>query len=801
MNTTRRSAYVLVAAFMTAASLCAEVHFELNFAHANVDYVVYAELSATNPAPITVHRVESPDGRIWKDTDGNGNSSAYIWTNSFEGLLHDVTNGLWTLTLNVSNALEETYQFAVSAENFNAATFGDPAIHYPTQDSILTNNQPTILWTGPSHLPELYIQVTSDDYSFYEYDWPGSTATSWTVPSPMPEDAYSAFINYEHKNYTNVVTATPTNAIGATLPGWTNTFDIASYDWVDFSVTNPAAPPSSLAAALDAAYLTWTTGGDADWFAQTTTTFDGIDAARSGPVGFEQSSWIETSVTNDGILSFQFLVDADDNDYLELEVDGFPYATFFSDWDWQLFEDYFYEGATLRWTFYNDDDTGAGQDTAFLDRVEFGTPLAVAVDAPELVWTSGGGADWFEQYDETSDGWDAAQSGSVELYGESWIETTVTGPGTLSFSWGIFADESDYLVFEFNSIPWEFLYGDWGWDTYTIDLEPGPNTLRWTFRNDDDFGGSFYDAGFLDEVVYTPSAATAEYTAEMTFAIQRSRQGTNEHYSVYVYFSDTYAPTSSTIEVESYTGAISGGEWWSSSPAFATLQDAIDECEYDYWTLFYDRGTPNEKEFFFYVSMPFLTTDDLPIAQVISPPDAAAGVAANPDYLWLGPTTYTYLTAHLYDLDQSETLKFESLPVTSTTWSNVPPAPDGTNRFRIAYTLNDYPGINISDPEDWNSNPLSGWNVGTDLISRDQSEFVVSGIVPLPVTLLPPVIAGGNLGLSFLSQSGATHVVEWSTNLVTGPWMPATNFPGSGTTHFVDLPATNNAAFYRVNTQ
>ncbi len=29
----------------------------------------------------------------------------------------------------------------------------------------------------------------------------------------------------------------------------------------------------------------------------------------------------------------------------------------------------------------------------------------------------------------------------------------------------------------------------------------------------------------------------------------------------------------------------------------------------------------------------------------------------------------------------------------------------------------------------------------------------------------------------------------------------ATNFPGSGTTRSVELPATNSAAFYRVNTQ
>ncbi|MEA2067730.1 MAG: hypothetical protein U9P12_00890, partial [Verrucomicrobiota bacterium] len=101
--------------------------------------------------------------------------------------------------------------------------------------------------------------------------------------------------------------------------------------------------------------------------------------------------------------------------------------------------------------------------------------------------------------------------------------------------------------------------------------------------------------------------------------------------------------------------------------------------------------------------------------------------------------------------------------------------------------------------EDSESNPLAHWDVLTDLVSRGRSYFVVGGFTP--VDILPLEFMGGDLALSFVSQSGAFHFVEYSTNLVDGPWMPATNFPGDGATNQVAFPATNSAAFYRIQTQ
>ena len=801
-------AVVFASAFVLASiPVHGEVHFELNFAHTYSDYVVYAELSSSIPTT-TVHRVESPDGRIWKETDGDGNSSAYIWTNSFEGLLYTVTNGQWRLILNHDSPSAETNWFTVAASNFNAATFGNPDITYPTEGTTITNNQPTLEWTGPSHLPSLFVWLDGDTTTFHEYEWLDSTETTWTPSTPLPEDSYSSYINYEHKDYKDVFTTTPSNAMGVALSGWTNKFGIASYNWTHFSVTNPpAGPPSSLSTALEAYYLPWTTGGDADWFSQTNETYDGTDAARSGAIGLYETSWLETTVTNDGTMQYWMYIDADEYDYVEITVNGSFYDSY-DGWygGWDYFDIYdLYAGDTVRWTFYNDDDTAAGADAVFIDFVQFGEyDLGLWVDAPQLPWSTGGDEAWDESWGESQDGVDAAMSppgGGLGLDGESWIETTIQGPGTLSFWWGLMADSGDDLQFDLNGSTVDALNGDWGWDSKQIELAPGPNTLRWTFINGDDSAMS-QDAAFLDLVVFEPSTATEpEYEADLTVSIQRIREGTNEFYTVQSFFT-SYAPTNQEIEVASYTGAMGGGEYWTWRPVFTNLQQAIDECEAGPWSIYFNRNEANEKEFTFEVYLPLLATNDLPPVTILSPANGATGVATNPPYAWLGPASYSYISAILFDVGNDEYLRIQSLPASETTWTNVPAATVGTNEFRLNYTLNSYPHVIITDPEDGSSAQLSSWAAHADLVSRDKSVFVVAaGIAPLPVTLLPPMVAGGNMALSFISQSGAVHYIEWSTNLVTGPWMPATNFPGDGTTNMVTLPTTNPAAYFKVETE
>ena len=64
-------------------------------------------------------------------------------------------------------------------------------------------------------------------------------------------------------------------------------------------------PPQVLdGALLDATNLAWQTGGNAPWFGQTNVSYSGPSAAQSGSVGVNEESWLQTSVTGPGILTF-----------------------------------------------------------------------------------------------------------------------------------------------------------------------------------------------------------------------------------------------------------------------------------------------------------------------------------------------------------------------------------------------------------------------------------------------------------------------------------------------------------------
>jgi hypothetical protein len=82
----------------------------------------------------------------------------------------------------------------------------------------------------------------------------------------------------------------------------------------------------------------------------------------------------------------------------------------------------------------------------------------------------------------------------------------------------------------------------------------------------------------------------------------------------------------------------------------------------------------------------------------------------------------------------------------------------------------------------------------------------VTQVTALPVTLLNSQAGGGTFQLSFLSQSGATHDVQYRTNLVSGlDWQTYTNVAGDGTSKTVSIPLSvfspSQQGYLRVLTQ
>lgn len=130
----------------------------------------------------------------------------------------------------------------------------------------------------------------------------------------------------------------------------------------------------SLAEALDATEMAWTTGGDAPWIAQTAVNSDGTDAAASGDLNDDQTSWIETQLPGPGELRWQWKASTEaDFDLLEFLVDNQVVRSISGEVDWtgssyRLTNN---QAQVVRWRYRKDNIVSTGQDRGWVDQIRF----------------------------------------------------------------------------------------------------------------------------------------------------------------------------------------------------------------------------------------------------------------------------------------------------------------------------------------------------------------------------------------------------------------------------------------------
>jgi len=127
-------------------------------------------------------------------------------------------------------------------------------------------------------------------------------------------------------------------------------------------------------------------------------------------------------------------------------------------------------------------------------------------------WNTSGAAEWFVQTDVTHDGISAMQSGAIAAGQESVLETTVVGPGTISFWWRVSSEANgDFLNFYTNASLQTCISGmegsGDGWIQESFPIDRGTQQLTWTYeKNGSGVGGD--DAGWLDEVQWLSANTT-----------------------------------------------------------------------------------------------------------------------------------------------------------------------------------------------------------------------------------------------------------------------------------------------------
>jgi hypothetical protein len=130
--------------------------------------------------------------------------------------------------------------------------------------------------------------------------------------------------------------------------------------------------------------------------------------------------------------------------------------------------------------------------------------IGEAVDNTALQWTTGGNAAWFGQSNVFYYGNSAAQSGKIGNNQNTWVQTTVTGPGTVKFYWKVSSEQNaDTLSFYIDGSQRARISGNTSWSQKTYAIYSGTHTLKWMYtKNRATTRGS--DAGWLDKVEYTP---------------------------------------------------------------------------------------------------------------------------------------------------------------------------------------------------------------------------------------------------------------------------------------------------------
>jgi len=133
-----------------------------------------------------------------------------------------------------------------------------------------------------------------------------------------------------------------------------------------------SAPTISIGQAVDLPGYIWTTGGNANWFGQSSVTKDGIDAAQSGAITHNQQTYVQAVFYGPGKVSFWWKVASEPGfDFLHVLVDGVTNQSISGLVDWQFRSITLSNGAHLvRWLYGKNQSLSQNGDTAWLDLVQ-----------------------------------------------------------------------------------------------------------------------------------------------------------------------------------------------------------------------------------------------------------------------------------------------------------------------------------------------------------------------------------------------------------------------------------------------
>ncbi|GFP29816.1 putative Ig domain-containing protein [Candidatus Hakubella thermalkaliphila] len=235
---------------------------------------------------------------------------------------------------------------------------------------------PTLQWSAVPNADYYALGISVAPYGSGNlvYNPQRVSGTSLTVPSGVLEPGKQYRWNMQAYN----------------SAGWSELSSILYFQTAPTPLQKPSAPVS-LGEAVDNTALSWTTGGNAEWFGQNSIYYHGGDATQSGAISHNQETWIQTTISGPGNLSFYWKVSSEAGyDYLEFYIDGVREDRISGNGDWHQKSYSVTSGShTLRWRYTKDGSVDRGSDSGWVDKVEFAkeevkqpvTPVSATIDS------------------------------------------------------------------------------------------------------------------------------------------------------------------------------------------------------------------------------------------------------------------------------------------------------------------------------------------------------------------------------------------------------------------------------------
>ena len=273
--------------------------------------------------------------------------------------------------------------------------------------------------------------------------------------------------------------------------------------------------PITLAQAVNAEDLDWTTGGAVRWqpmWAEDAN--DGLNQARCKTIPNGTNAWIATTVDGPGVLVFSWRSAlASYNTKYQVMVDGEVKGMLIGTNDWRTVSMTLLGNSNheIKWRLMSGRSGAASGDWVALDEVSW-TPavpptLAEALNT-NLTWTTEGDVQWHgvsrESLIDERVAWAAVDGlGDSET---SAVQTRVYGSGVLVFDWAISCEEDyDWMALVVDGEMLDYITGEKDWTTAAIAIEGGGwHTVEWRYFKDElddpDLAGE--NVAKLDNVVW-----------------------------------------------------------------------------------------------------------------------------------------------------------------------------------------------------------------------------------------------------------------------------------------------------------